>query len=194
MFEVNQDHQVIHLKSLEMPESTSRKGKCSNDGSSSTVVTDSSLTKPQEPVVTVESSDAEQELFAGIEVNNKDDSSENTPWNDQFSEKLGPYLSEASIGQLRNMVLEGREPPRVSDSGWGGRSVKTSEDTTENADVPKPSDQVPLKEETGNRGKSRGGRGGRGGRGRGRGGRQGGEREDHRKVLSEVSCPGYFTM
>ncbi|KAG1755584.1 tRNA pseudouridine synthase D [Suillus lakei] len=137
VFEVNQDHQVIHLKSLDMPESSSKKGKA------------------------------------------------DTPWNDRFTDKLTPYLSEASINQLKMMFLEGREPPRLTDSGWGGRVTKTTED--EEVDVSQ-------SEDTGKRGKNRGGRGGRGdrgdrggrgGRGRGRGGRQGGEREDNRKVLSE---------
>lgn len=191
MFEVNQDHQVIHLKSLDMPESSSKKGKGINDGSSSTTIAEASMALPQEPVTSAESSTAE-ELSVGTETKNKEDSTPaDTPWNDQFTEKLAPYLNEASIDQLKTMFLEGREPPRVTDSGWGGRLTKTTEDGTETPDAAKPSEDVDAlqSDDTGKRGKNRGGRsdrGGRGGRGRGRGGRQGGEREDHRKVLSKV--------
>ena len=190
VFEVNQDHQVIHLKSLGMPESSSKKGKVSdiNEDSSSTTVAEGSLTQLQKPIASVESNTAEKELSAGTEAKGKDDAFEDTSWNAQFSETLAPYLSETSIEQLKKMFIEGREPPRVSDSGWGGRSAKTSGDAAETSDAPKQFEEVTQNEETGKQGRSRGGRGGRGGRGRGRGGRQGGEREDHRKVLSEVRC------
>lgn len=184
VFEVNQDHQVIHLKSLDMPESSSKKGKVSNinEGSSSTTVAEGSLTQLQEAITSVESNTAEKEPSAGTEAKGKDDASEDTSWNDQFSETLAPYLSETSIEQLKKMFIEGREPPRVSDSGWGGRTAKTSGDAAETSDAPKQFEEVTQNEETGKQGRSRGGRG------RGRGGRQGGEREDHRKVLSEVRC------
>jgi tRNA pseudouridine13 synthase len=187
VFEVNQDHQVIHLKSLDMPESSSKKGKGNNEGSSSSAVAEVSMTQPQESVTNAESNTTE-ELSADTEAKVKDDSTPaDTPWNDQFTEKLAPYLSETSIDQLKSMFLEGREPPRVTDSGWGGRLNKTTEDSTETTDAVKPSEEVDVSQsdDTGKRGKNRGGRGSRGGRGRGRGGRQGGEREDHRKVLSE---------
>lgn len=191
VFEVNQDHQVVHLKSLDMPDSSSKKGKGINDGSSSTTIAEASMAQPQEPVASAESNIAD-ELPVVTEAKDKDDSTPaDIPWNDQFTEKLAPYLKEASIGQLKTMFLEGREPPRVTDSGWGGRLTKTTEDGTEIPDEAKPSEDVDAlnNDDTGKRGKnrnSRGDRGGRGGRGRGRGGRQGGEREDHRKVLSEV--------
>lgn len=194
MFEVNQDHQVIHLKSLDMPESSSKKGKGTNEGSSSTADTGASIAQPQEPVTSAESNTVE-ELSTSTEAKDKDDSTPaDIPWNDQFTEKLAPYLSEASIDQLKTMFLEGREPPRVTDSGWGSRLIKTTEDSAETPDAAKPSEEVDAlqSDDTAKRGKNssgrgdRGGRGGRGGRGRGRGGRQGGEREDHRKVLSEV--------
>ncbi|KAG2077310.1 tRNA pseudouridine synthase D [Suillus decipiens] len=190
VFEVNQDNQVIHLKSLDMPESSSKKGKGNDEGSSSTAVAEASMAQPQELVTNPESNTAE-EPSADTEAKGKDDSTPaDTPWNDQFTEKLAPYLSEASIGQLKTMFLEGREPPRVTDSGWGGRLTKTTEGSIETLDAVKPSEEADTSQDddTVKRGKNRGGRGdrgGRGGRGRGRGGRQGGDREDHRKVLSE---------
>ncbi|KAG2056320.1 tRNA pseudouridine synthase D [Suillus hirtellus] len=193
VFEVNQDHQVIHLKSLDMPESSSKKGKGTNEGSSSTTDAGASIAQPQEPVTSAASNTVE-ELSTSTEAKDKDDSTPaDIPWNDQFTEKLAPYLSEASIDQLKTMFLEGREPPRVTDSGWGSRLIKTTEDSTETPDAAKPSEEVDAlqSDDTAKRGKNRSGRGdrgGRGGRGRGRGGRQGGEREDHRKVLSEPIC------
>ncbi|KAG2367275.1 tRNA pseudouridine synthase D [Suillus spraguei] len=190
VFEVNQDNQVIHLKSLDTPESSSKKGKDNNEGSSSTAVAEASMAQSQELVTNLELNTAE-EPSADTEAKGKDDSTPaDTPWNDQFAEKLAPYLTEASIDQLKTMFLEGREPPRMTDSGWGGRITKTTEDGIETPDTVKPSEEVDTSQndDTVKRGKNRGGRGdrgGRGGRGRGRGGRQGGDREDHRKVLSK---------
>ncbi|KAG6378689.1 hypothetical protein JVT61DRAFT_12960 [Boletus reticuloceps] len=39
-------------------------------------------------------------------------------WDETFESSLSPFLSEASIVELKKMYLEGPEPPRVSDSGW----------------------------------------------------------------------------
>ena len=92
------------------------------------------------------------------------------------------------------MFTEGREPPRASDSGWGGRSTKASGDAAEISDTPKPSEEVMQNEETEKQGKSRGGRGGRGGRGRGRGGRQGGEREGSQKGSQRGKMPRVISL
>lgn len=115
------------------------------------------------------------------------------PWPDRFNITLAPFLSDEAIKQVKQMFLEGPEPPRVSDNGWGGRQPKTSEgtDVTESADHADTIELLqnePDKEEKSRRGRERSGRGGRGGRGA-RGGARGGRasgREDTRKVLSNV--------
>ncbi|TFK43436.1 pseudouridine synthase [Crucibulum laeve] len=105
------------------------------------------------------------------------------PWPEHFTTSLSPFISKEAIAQVKKMYLEGPEPPRVSDSGWGGRTPKAAGEG-ENAEEP-----TSLPEEFGSskdfKGRDPGGRGRRGGRGGARGGRGGGGREDHRKVLSE---------
>lgn len=96
------------------------------------------------------------------------------PWPERFTTTLSAYLSAPSIEQLKQMYLEGPEPPFVSDGGWGARKPREEGDAEE-------APEEPVKESTrGNRGRGRG-RGGRGGRG----GRAG-KRPDTRKVVSEV--------
>lgn len=107
------------------------------------------------------------------------------PWPKTFDDALAPFLSEEAISQLKNMFLEGQEPPRISDSGWGARPPMNN-DNTEGSSAQNPSQEEPPieKQARGRRGRERGARGARGG---GRGGRGGGQqREDTRKVLSNV--------
>lgn len=144
VYEVDLDGKVIHLKSLEKPESP----------------------KKDEPIV-----EAIPEPSGATAVEPEPTSDE--PWPEHFNAKLAPYLSEASILQLKEIVLQGREPPRVSDSGWGARVPK--------ADTAEGEPTEPVVEAPATRGRDRGGRGGRGARG----GRPAG-REDTRKVFSEV--------
>jgi len=141
-----------------------------------------------------ENSEAANDTVQNGREKGKDKKSEpNERWPDHFNTVLTPFLSDEAIAQVKKMFLEGPEPPRVSDSGWGSRQPRTSEDVdavegAEASNVPEPSQGVPEKEQKGQRGKERGGKGGRGsrgGRGGGRGGRAGG-REDSRKVLSNV--------
>lgn len=114
---------------------------------------------------------------------------ETEPWPERFTAVLAPFLSEEVISQVKNLYLEGPEPPFVSDGGWGGRKAKVADtDIGEGSSaLQSPAQELePEKTERSKRGRDRG-RGGRSGRG-GRGGRTGrpGEREDHRKILSDV--------
>ena len=108
----------------------------------------------------------------------------NDPWPDRFSATLAPFLSEGAISQVKQLYLEGPEPPRVSDNGWGSRPARP-EGTADI--IPEPDQEEPAKIERGKRG-SRGGRGGSSRRGK-PGGRDGGAREDNRKVFSDVCHP-----
>ena len=109
------------------------------------------------------------------------------PWPERFTSNLQPFLSEAVIAMVRELYLEGPEPPFISDGGWSGRKAKVpNPETGEGESTVQPPAEVsePAREETSRRGRDRGSRGGRGGRG-GRAGRLG-EREDHRRVVSDV--------
>ena len=94
----------------------------------------------------------------------------NEPWPEHFSASLAPFLNEALISQVKNMYLEGRDLPRVSDSGWAGRNAKlvNKERSTESAELANT-----VEDNRNERG------------GRARGSLQGGK-IDGRKVISEV--------
>lgn len=131
-------------------------------------------------------------------------------WPIKTTHALLAILSSAQIVALHNLFVEGREPPRQADSGWGNRKSRgigaiaggDGEEEMMNASA----DGLVVEQESGwerafaNRGGG-GGRGGwgdrgRGGRGRGRGrggfgnanGFGGAEKPvDTREVLSDVS-------
>ena len=185
VYEVDLDGRVIHLNSLEKPESAKK------DASETTTVVASSSTVPDEDVKMDGTGDATEHLVH--ESTKKEDpattsvpeslkvSASDGSWHEHFNIALLPFLSEEAILQVKNMYLEGREPPRVSDAGWAGRSAPSASDRDGEA-VSEGTVIVPDEREGNGRGGSRGkrGRGGRGGRG-------GASRVDHRKVLSNVS-------
>lgn len=109
--------------------------------------------------------------------------SEAEPWPGHFNTTLAPFLSESAIAQLKQMWLEGPEPPRVSDNGWAGRAAKTQ--TEGEASEGAPAQGENQEESSKSSRVGRGGRGRRGGKADGRKGRGGG-REDNRKVITEV--------
>lgn len=98
-------------------------------------------------------------------------------WSENFTTTLEKFFSPPVMEKLKQMYEQGPEPPFVSDSGWGGRQAKQEE--------PEIAERPPVeKTHKGGRGRGRG-RGGRGGRGKDRGGHAG-EREDNRRVFTEV--------
>ncbi|KIY49313.1 tRNA pseudouridine synthase D [Fistulina hepatica ATCC 64428] len=168
VFEINQDHQVLHLNSLEMPES-----------SKDQIPAATSETKTDAPGSSSDASKTAEHASGETEAT----ASSNEPWPEHFTTALAPYLSQEAIEKVKHMYLEGPEPPRVSDSGWAGRVPRT-EGEMPSADVEKEPEPESGAYKRGNdrgrgrgRGRSRGGRGGRGGAPHGR--------EDTRKVLSE---------
>jgi len=158
---------VIHLKSLEPPESSSTPGP-SND-----VPPQESTSQPQAPPVLdpVPVTEVSEDMPTPIEVQ------EGYVWSESFTTTLEKFFSPPAMDKLKQMYEQGPEPPFVSDSGWGGRQAKQEE--SEIAEEP-PVERTPK----GGRGRGRG-RGGRGGRGKDRGGRAG-DREDNRRVFTEV--------
>ncbi|KAJ3869447.1 pseudouridine synthase [Lentinula novae-zelandiae] len=155
--EVDLDGNVIHLKSLAMPESSKK-----NPAERANAAPTSSTSEP---------ADTKPEVKMPKE-----------PWPESFNAELAPYLSEAAISQLKEMFLQGPEPPRVPDSGWGGRTGKGSTEGVSSS-AEEISSAEPESNDRGKRGRGRGRDRGRGGRGGGRGG--GLAREDHRKIVSE---------
>ncbi|KAJ7590955.1 pseudouridine synthase [Mycena floridula] len=145
VFEVDLDGNELHIKSLAIPESP-KKDPPAPDAMQG-VETETPLEVAAAPVVDLPADS-------------------NEPWPEHFSTQLAPYLSESAITELKEIFLQGPEPPRVSDSGWGSRPTKSSEDADA---VP----EAPAAPETSSKRDRGGGRGGRGGK-----------REDHRKVLS----------
>jgi tRNA pseudouridine13 synthase len=111
-------------------------------------------------------------------------------WDVNVDTKLSELLSEDTRTRLKQLYDEGPEPPLAltSDNGWEGRSKGEGE----------PNETPPAAEEAAQpsevaTGKGRGrGRGRDRGRGRGRGGRGGMNREDTRRVLTDVSTPEIF--
>jgi tRNA pseudouridine13 synthase len=210
VYEVDLDYNIIHIKSLDIPESLPKKNKDiiaatvgpEMDGIAEVVqvaetnimegiedhgdaafksVNEPSEMTPSAAVGTSHGNDKSKKKTTGL----------SEPWPERFTTALAPFLSEEALLQVKTMFLEGPEPPRVSDSGWGGRPARASDaDITEAPNVPEPIQEEP-EQDKGRRGTDRGGRGGRGvrsGKGGGRGGRANGRREDTRKVLSNVRC------
>ena len=174
MYEIDLDSNVLHIKSLDKPDSPKnppapQSSKPSEECDAMQGIEDSGVQatlKETAPPLT----DGE------CQGNDSND-----PWPDRFSTALAPFLSENAISQVRQLYLEGPEPPRVSDSGWGSRPARP-EGTIDI--IPEPVQEEPAKVERGKRG-GRGGRGGSSRRGR-PSGRDGGAREDNRKVFTDV--------
>jgi tRNA pseudouridine13 synthase len=186
VFEIDLDGNAIHLKSLAKPDPPKKnpieeKNAPQADADSMTGIEPDIIEDDVEVANRAESSSKPETEQPAVEVKSDE------PWPDSFNTKLAPFLSPESISQLKEIFLQGPEPPLVSDSGWAGRVKSSAEDAaasplTESAaqepDVDKESVQQSRGRGRGDRGKRGGGRGGRRGRGN--------EREDNRKVLSEV--------
>ncbi|KAI0796737.1 pseudouridine synthase [Abortiporus biennis] len=192
VFEIDLDSNVIHLKSIEKPESSPKKKGAEQAIESETATPgDSSEAQTKEAETPADVEDKTETPETESKQNDDAEKSETAkekqvdegPWPERFNTVLKQFLSEGVIEKVKELYLEGPEPPRVSDSGWGGRQPKatTAEAGSSEIPTPEPPAEEPVKPERSRRGRDRGGRGGRGGKGGGRGGR----REDHRNVLSD---------
>ena len=189
VYEVDLDGKVIHLKSLEKPESAKKDvGEATTSTISPPRVPDNDIKmdEPEQESVTKEKEEVSSTFESDHKAESLKVSANDGSWHEHFNIALSPFLSEEAILQVKNMYLEGREPPRVSDSGWAGRSVPSAADCDEVVSEATVAVPVVDEREGNDRSGGRGKRGGRGGRG-GKGGRSGSSRVDHRKVLSNVS-------
>jgi tRNA pseudouridine13 synthase len=187
VYEVDQDSSVVHIKSLGMPEPSAKKAKDLGEPVSKVKVDVTS----EEPSVIQESTEAglaAEESADAIDKKDGDSSNQTSstvPWPDLFSARLAPFLSTEKIEEVKNMFLEGPEPPFVSDAGWSGRSTAKANEIGDSGSMDIEENTEMKSDDKGKKGSSRRGRD-RGGRG-GRGGKP--VREDHRKVISEVCVP-----
>jgi tRNA pseudouridine13 synthase len=201
VYEVDLDHNVVHVKSLDMPESSHKKEKYTTVATDGMELDSKMDVEPVAQDTTVEVTQEDDGVSSKTVYGNFEATSSATvgarhdkgkakeiaePWPGRFSVALAPFLSEDKITKVKTMLLEGPEPPRVSDSGWGGRTATPSE--TRSAIAPGPM-QEESEQDKRRRKNDRGGRGARGGRDVGR-------REDNRKVVSDVriSWLVYFPM
>jgi tRNA pseudouridine13 synthase len=204
--EVDLDSQVVHIKSLAMPES----GK--KDKTLETA--DQLLPSVSEPIAAVDEGRSNEEQSGATSTNVGDTVMDNSlsaterniqnhsgtgevkeeepashePWPERFNTVLKPFLSDDIINRIKKMFLEGPEPPRVSDRGWEQRTDRSTDDIEmkDVADAQAAQGELQLpsgNEKTAKRDRDSGRRG-RGGRGQKR---AGGGIEDERKVLSDVS-------
>lgn len=206
MFEVDLDGNVVRLKSLAKPQSSAKKPADPEETPTTEPRQDTSsaqapiakdgdaVVSTSEPVIppAEDSTDAQQktEPAAPADTQPSEETIEDdSPWPEKFTARLSQYLSPEHVERVKALYLEGRDPPFVSDSGWGGRQARSANGEAGGAEAVGESDQAEGSESReksgrGGRDRDRGGRGKRGGRGGGRGGRAG-VREDHRKVVSE---------
>ncbi|KIJ99367.1 hypothetical protein K443DRAFT_133079 [Laccaria amethystina LaAM-08-1] len=97
VYEVDLDGKTLRIKSLDKPE-TPNKSEPTGERSATTDPSSKGAEARLEESETMENS---------------------IPWPEHFTAELSPFLSEGAILQIKQMYLEGPEPPRVSDSGWG---------------------------------------------------------------------------
>ncbi|KAF8238780.1 tRNA pseudouridine synthase D [Tricholoma matsutake] len=199
VYEIDLDGNTLHLKSLEKPVSSKNEIEPKADSSTSKAAGD--LMEGIEDSTSMETTeisevqDNSNMYTSGAQGSTAEEGtsqepapqpSHSEPWPEHFTTALAFFLSNEAIEQVMQLYLEGPDPPRVSDSGWGGRVARATVQEDTNNINPEPTLEEPEKTKDGKRGRDRAGRNSRGERGSrgGRGGRAGGDR-DHRKVLSD---------
>ncbi|KAG9317426.1 tRNA pseudouridine synthase D [Chiua virens] len=187
--EVDLDHQVLHIKSLGLPEPSKKDKTLSilteeigTDASTREAI-DVHDGNTNEQAGSSKTRPLDNTVVPNVDEVQENQTSDEVTWDDAFEPSLSPFLSESSISELKKMYLEGPEPPRVSDNGWVSRGQKKSGDVT----VSEQGGLLYQEEELNSseivpagHSKARGK-----GRQRGRGRPQSSERGDHRKILSE---------
>ncbi|KXN86433.1 Multisubstrate pseudouridine synthase 7 [Leucoagaricus sp. SymC.cos] len=122
VYEVDLDSNIIHLKSIDKPQSP-KKNDEEPPANSAEEMPISALESPMEGVETSQMTGTPAAAPANeLEVAK---ASEADVWPEHLNATLAPFLTAETIGQLKQMWLEGPEPPRVSDNGWAGRAAKT---------------------------------------------------------------------
>lgn len=199
VYEVNLNGEVIHIRSLGMPSSETKKqveaiedslphpvSQHIHQGGEASSASEQPVTRPGEENDT-KAAIAEEPATESKAECTSTEGSKPEPWPESFDSALAPYLSEPLLAQLKQMYLEGPEPPFVSDGGWAGRQQKAADSGTAEPSPQKVEETIEDDTKASSR-NQRGKRGrDRGGRGRGGGGRKGDRAAaDTRKVVSNV--------
>jgi tRNA pseudouridine13 synthase len=184
VYEVDQDSNVVHIKSLGMPAPPEKKAKNVEEPASE-VNADAASGEPtvKEGTEAELGTETSPETLDKAPGESSKQASSTEPWPDSFTTRLSPFLSTEKIEEVKKMFLEGFEPPFVSDTGWSGRQAVKAKESGGSGSIDVEENVETRKDNGGKRGSSRRGRdrGGRGGRGGGKS-----VREDRRKVTSEV--------
>lgn len=184
VYEVDQDSNVIHIKSLGMPPPLEKKAKNVEEPASE-VNADAPSGEPtvREGTETELGTETSSEALDKVPGESSRQASSTEPWPESFTTRLSSFLSTEKIEEVKRVFLEGPEPPFVSDTGWSGRQNAKAKESGGSASMDVEENVEMRKDNGGKRGSSKRGRdrGGRGGRGGGKS-----AREDHRKVTSEV--------
>ncbi|KAI6105807.1 tRNA pseudouridine synthase D [Pisolithus sp. B1] len=144
VFEVDQDHQVVHLKTLDKPPPSKKDQK--------------HLKMTGEDMKTAEPS---QIIHASSSVSCMSISSDQEAWGDAVVSSLSPYFSDESIAQLRKTFLEGPESGRVSDNKESPQfdNGGVSAEQAPSSEQPTQGKQDRNRHTRSEKGKKRGGRG-----------------------------------
>jgi len=113
VFEVDLDGKIIHLKSI---------GKPSPPGNDNDEV---SVPDGQDGEGAMDTLPDSSPGKAASTLPNDAGSSQNLVWQDGFTTALTPFLDLERIQQIKDIYLQGRNPPRLSDSGWAGRKARS---------------------------------------------------------------------
>jgi tRNA pseudouridine13 synthase len=180
VYEVDQDSNVVHIKSLGIPAPPEKKAKNVEEPASEV-----NADAPSGEPTVKEGTEAETspEALDRAPGESSKQASSTEPWPNSFTTRLSPFLSTEKIEEVKKMFLEGPEPPFVSDTGWSGRQATKANESGGSGSTNVEENVETRKESEGKRGSSKRGRdrSGRGGRGGGRS-----VREDRRRVTSEV--------
>lgn len=104
------DGNILHLKSIGKPATPS------NDK-------DPDGSEQEEAMDVLPDSTASKDVPTQSNAGHSQQQPDALVWRDHFHTDLASFLDQDRIQQLKDMYLQGRHPPRVSDSGWAGRNV-----------------------------------------------------------------------
>jgi tRNA pseudouridine13 synthase len=110
---VDLDGKVIHVKSI---------GKPASSGNDNDPV---SVPDEQEQESAMDISSAGKDVLTQPNDGESPKKTEALVWQDQFATALAPFMDEERIQQVKDMYLQGRNPPRISDAGWAGRKARS---------------------------------------------------------------------
>lgn len=134
------------------------------------ITTETSTEQDSSVVAAVGTESNELVAPASIDVSPEGETEEESGvWYDRFDTTLSAYLSKEVIAQIKQLYLEGPDPPFVSDAGWEGRKAKADGSGGDGMDVDEAQNSKDTKSKRGRKGKGRRGQ------------------VDNRKVLTDVS-------